>query len=247
MNDLNKIIFPLSEGVFTIGFDKKFIPFNTHSDKLEQRIAGSLLVEIQPFLLCINNEFIIIDTGLGHIMENGELQIIHNLRKINIQPTQISKVLLSHLHKDHAGGILNIDKQLTFPNATYYVYKKEFEYALQKAEASYQTESLQLLPQFLNINWLENNTIINDFITFELSGGHCPYHICYTINTPLGKLFYGGDEAPQIKQLKVRYKAKYDYNGELSMQLREKYAAQGKLENWTFLFYHDIKTPFAAL
>jgi len=42
-------VFPLSEGVFTIGHDKEFVPFNIDTDILTDRPIGSLLVEIQPF------------------------------------------------------------------------------------------------------------------------------------------------------------------------------------------------------
>ena len=44
-------IFPLSEGSFTIDQTKVFIPFDVRSDNLNERPRGSLLVEIQPFVL----------------------------------------------------------------------------------------------------------------------------------------------------------------------------------------------------
>ncbi len=52
----------------------------------------------------------------------------------NIKPGDVTKVLLSHLHKDHAGGISYKDKlghyHLAFENAKYYVQKSEFEFAM---------------------------------------------------------------------------------------------------------------------
>ena len=51
---MNANIIPLSEGVFTIGGDKIFVPFDESKDVLEDRPIGSLLVEIQPFLVQIN-------------------------------------------------------------------------------------------------------------------------------------------------------------------------------------------------
>jgi hypothetical protein len=47
--------------------------------------------------------------------------------------------------------------------------------------------------------------------------------------------------------MKSRFIAKYDYDGKLCMELRQKWWQQGQEEHWTFLFYHDIKTPFVAL
>jgi hypothetical protein len=43
--------------------------------------------------------------------------------------------------------------------------------------------------------------------------------------------------------MKVRYKTKYDYDPDKAMQLRREWWEQGNQEGWTFLFYHDIKSP----
>lgn len=47
--------------------------------------------------------------------------------------------------------------------------------------------------------------------------------------------------------MRIKYVAKYDYDGKKAMHLREQYAEQGKAEDWTFLFYHDVKTPVTKL
>ena len=47
--------------------------------------------------------------------------------------------------------------------------------------------------------------------------------------------------------MKIKYVAKYDYNGKKAMELREQCAEQGRKEGWNFLFYHDVKTPMAKL
>ena len=39
----------------------------------------------------------------------------------------------------------------------------------------------------------------------------------------------------------------YDYDGKKALAIRELYAAQGKKENWRFLFYHDVKSAIARL
>ena len=57
------------------------------------------------------------------------------------------------------------------------------------------------------------------------------------------RYFFGGDDAPQLQQMKTRYAAKYDYDGKKAMELRQKWWEEGEEEGWTFLFYHDIKTP----
>ena len=57
------------------------------------------------------------------------------------------------------------------------------------------------------------------------------------------KLFFGADVAPQLNQMKSKFIAKYDFDGKLCMELRQQWWQQAHEEHWTFLFYHDIKTP----
>lgn len=244
-------IFPLSEGVFTVGHDKKFVPFNLQADELNDRPTGSLLVEIQPFLVITSKDIIILDTGLGFKNNNGELQIHDNIRNLGYEPEQVTKVLLSHLHKDHAGGLVYTDEnglvKTTFPNATYYIYRPEADFALATGMPSYFIKDIEPLLVTQQVYWLDGeNGTIDGYIQFTHSGGHSPQHIVYLIDDG-DKIFFGGDEAPQLKQMKIKYVAKYDYNGKKAMQLREQYTALGKAEGWQFLFYHDVKSAVAKL
>lgn len=96
-------IIPLSEGSFTIDKSKLFIPFDADNDDLQARPMGSLLVEVQPFALVTSEDVLLLDTGLG-FEKNGVLQIHKNLMHNGINPSEVTKVFMTHLHKDHAGG-----------------------------------------------------------------------------------------------------------------------------------------------
>jgi glyoxylase-like metal-dependent hydrolase (beta-lactamase superfamily II) len=238
-------IIPLSEGSFTIDKTKVFVPFNSATDELNARPTGSLLVEVQPFAVITSKDVLLIDTGLGFSV-NDEMQIHANLKANNIQPEQVTKVLMSHLHKDHAGGVSNKDSQgnysVSFPNATYYVQKKEMEFAA--GSASFITEEFSVLNNTPNIVWLDGNGKIDDYISYELSSGHSPFHQVFWIEENGETIFFGGDEAPQLGQMKRKFVAKYDHDGKKAQELREKWWEEGNARGWTFLFYHDIKTPF---
>ena len=241
-------IIPLSEGAFTIDATKKFVPFDTANDNLQQRPSGSLLVEIQPFAVLTLKDIIVIDTGLGFSNDAGMMQIHQNLLDNGIGAMEVTKVLLSHLHKDHAGGIYKDDEIgkhqfLSFPNATYYVHKDEMEFALKKGAPSYQVTRFENLRNAGQVIFLEGDGKIDDYITYRLSGAHSPFHMVFWIEEEGQKIFYGGDVAPQLQQMKNRFIAKYDFDGRKSMELRQHWWKQGKEEKWTFLFYHDIKTP----
>ena len=237
-------IIALSEGAFTIDRTKRFIPFNLEEDDLQQRPKGSLLVEIQPFLVITSNDILLLDTGLGFTDSEGRLQIHQNLIKHGISPSDITKVLVSHLHKDHSGGLAYPNKKIAaFENATYYINKQEWDYALEKDSSSYAPENFKFLERSKNVEFIEGNGVIDHYIHYEVTGAHCPYHQVFKIIDGEEIIFFGADVAPQLHQMKSRFKAKYDFDGEKSMILRQQWWKEGEKENWTFLFYHDIKNP----
>lgn len=238
-------IIPLSEGAFTVDKTKQFIPFEKDKDALHQRSTGSLLVEIQPFVIITSKDILLLDAGLG-FETDGVLQLHKNLLANGIEPADVTKVLISHLHKDHAGGISFIKngiRELSFVNATYYINKKEFDFAFENTKSSYIPEDFSLLKNSRQLVLLDDAGAIDDYITYEITGAHSPFHQVFWIAENNEKIFFGGDVAPQLQQMKNRFSAKYDYDGKKSMELRQQWWKKGELEKWSFLFYHDIKTP----
>lgn len=239
-------IIPLSEGCFTIDQTKVFVPFDPAKDDLQSRSRGSLLVEIQPFLVVTEQDVILLDAGLGLTVQ-GVLQIYENLALHGFSPTDITKVLVSHLHRDHAGGLtFKADHDggyyLSFPQARYYISHDEMQSAL-RGGASYATEGLQFLEGHEQVVLLGEEGTIEGNITYARSGGHSPFHQVFWIVEKELTCFFGGDEAPQLKQLKTKFIAKYDHDGRKAMEWRKQWWEEGEKSGWTFLFYHDITTP----
>jgi glyoxylase-like metal-dependent hydrolase (beta-lactamase superfamily II) len=240
-------IIPLSEGSFTIDKTKLFVPFDEERDVLNERPVGSLLVEIQPFIIITSKDVLLLDTGLGFSdKEGGKMQLHTNLEKAGIRPEDVTKVLMSHLHKDHAGGISleNDHSQLSLRNATYYVQKRELDFALEKGLPSFipvEIEALKNSPRVILLDADEGT--IDDYISYQHTGAHSPHHQVFWIKENEEIFFFGGDDAPQLQQMKVRYKTKYDFNPDKAMQLRQQWWKEGNEKGWTFMFYHDIKTP----
>jgi glyoxylase-like metal-dependent hydrolase (beta-lactamase superfamily II) len=242
-------IIPLSEGVFTIDKSKIFVPFDIHKDELQERARGSLLVEVQPFVVITQKDILLLDTGLG-FMQQGEMQLHKNLKAQNINPDDVTKVLLSHLHKDHAGGVSYKDKlghyHLSLKNAKYYVQKAGYDFAMSAGFPSFMTEELSILEGNEQVVFLNaNEGFIDGYIHYKVTGAHSPHHQVFWIEEDGEKIFFGADDAPQIQQMKHRFVAKYDFDGKEAMELRRLWWQQGKQDNWTFLFYHDVKTPVA--
>jgi glyoxylase-like metal-dependent hydrolase (beta-lactamase superfamily II) len=240
-------IIPLSEGAFTIDRTKLFVPFDEEKDVLNQRPVGSLLVEIQPFVLVTGKDVILLDTGLGfHDRDGSEMQLHANLLRAGIDPAHITKVLMSHLHKDHAGGVSLEDdhSKLSLPNATYYLQKRELDFALQTGLPSFIPSELEALKNSPRVQLLHDDEgMIDGYIKYWRTGAHSPHHQVFWIMEGAETCFFGGDDAPQLQQMKVRYKTKYDYDPDRCMQLRQQWWKEGNEKSWTFLFYHDIKSP----
>jgi glyoxylase-like metal-dependent hydrolase (beta-lactamase superfamily II) len=239
-------IIPLSEGNFTIDQSKIFVPFDALNDNLQLRAPGSLLVEIQPFVVITSKDILLLDTGLG-FKRNGVLQLHQNLMDAGINPSEVTKVLISHLHKDHAGGAGIVregsEKDLSFPGATYYVQRKELAFAFEKGFPSYSTQELECLRNAPQVILLDGSGVIDGYIHYEITGAHAPFHQVFRIKENEETIFFGGDEAPQLQQMKHRFVAKYDFDGRKAMELRQKWWELGEKERWSFLFYHDVKNP----
>jgi glyoxylase-like metal-dependent hydrolase (beta-lactamase superfamily II) len=159
---------------------------------------------------------------------------------------------MSHLHKDHAGGVSKEDrlsslKELSFPNAKYYVQQREIDYAFEKGFPSYIPHELELLKESPQVVLLHDDMgTIDDYISYEVTGAHSPYHQVFRIKENDEIIFFGADDAPQLQQMKHRFVAKYDFDGRKAANLRSEWWSKGEQENWSFLFYHDIKTPIYA-
>ena len=239
-------IIPLSEGTFTIDKTKLFVPFDEDRDNMQQRSAGSLLVEVQPFVVVTSKDILLLDTGLG-FEKNGTLQLHQNLMDAGINPSEVTKVLMSHLHKDHAGAV-GIEREglggrLSLPNAKYYVQRSELAFSYEKGFPSFITEELECLQNNERVELLESEGTIDGYIHYQVTAAHSPHHQVFWIKENDETIFFGGDDAPQLHQMKHRFVAKYDYDGKKAMELRQGWWKKGEKEKWTFLFYHDVKNP----
>lgn len=239
-------IISLAEGNFTIDKSKLFIPFHPDEHDLQSRPTGSLLVEVQPFVVVTEKDVLLLDTGLG-FEKNGRLQLHANLEAVGISPSQVTKVLMTHLHKDHAGGLTNEDKlssryHLNFPDATHYIHEREMEFAFEKGFPSYIPAELEELRGSDKVVLLkEDSGFIDGYIEYRLTGAHSPFHQVFWIREEGETIFFGGDDAPQLQQMKHRFVAKYDHNGKLAAELRKQWWEEGREKGWRFLFYHDIR------
>jgi len=233
-------VLPLFEGSYSVAADKKFIPFDPRKDHAKDRPA-SLFIHIQPFLLVLDNQLVLCDTGLGYTNGQGNLILHENIRKAGYDPDDIELVLMSHLHFDHSGGMVHrqgSQLELSFPHATYVIQHGEWENAFTSPSSSYKTEIFEFLQRNAQLKFIEGSGRLNEQISYELTGAHTPYHQVFLIEEQADKAFFGGDVLPEPEELLRKFIAKYDYDGRKAMALREEFGTRAATENWNCLFYH---------
>lgn len=232
--------YSLFEGSFSVDASKKFVPFDPKVDDPKSR-PGSLFVHVHPFLIESSNGLILCDAGLGFRTENDELLIHHNIRKLGYEPEDVKYVLMSHLHKDHTGGLVDFKNgvgRIAFPEAEYVIQRGEWENAYASDSPSYRTEVFDVIQRSGNLNLVEGDGMVNYEIRYELNGGHTEFHQAFHIETGGEHFFFGGDVLPEPEELFKNFIAKYDFDGRASRDKRKEYWKQGAPEGWIYLFYH---------
>ncbi|MEX8546547.1 MAG: MBL fold metallo-hydrolase [Mucilaginibacter sp.] len=233
-------IYALGEGSFSVDSTKKFVPFNPLTNNPQDR-KGSIFIHVQPFLLKTEHDLILMDAGLGFKNPNGELMLHDNIRNAGFEPEEVTLVLMSHLHYDHTGGLVmerNGRMEPSFPDAEHVIQRGEWEFAFSGKSTSYRQPIFEVLQRSANITLVEGSGAFRNGVSYELTGGHTPFHQVFKIESAGKIYFFGGDVLPEPEQLIRRFAAKYDFDGRKSMELRERFGKQAAEENWICCFYH---------
>lgn len=229
----------LKDGDFWVDKNKKFTPL----DELES--PKDLKMAIQPFLIETESYLILLDAGLGR-HEKGSPVIHNNLIASGFNPSSITTILLSHLHKDHIAGLVNtqgIEWSLNFPHAKIYMQEREYLFAKsQNDNPSFDFDILNFITENGTIIWMnENKGSICSEISFEVTGGHTPFHQVFLIRDKESITFYGADNLPTAGYLKYPIAFKSDFDGKKAMEQRTEWEKLAKAEHWKILLYHDMK------
>ncbi|WP_426478613.1 MBL fold metallo-hydrolase [Chryseobacterium sp. CBSDS_008] len=234
-------IIPLKEGNFSASKTKDFTLLTEENfDNI-----GGIKMSVQPFLIITENDYIFLDAGIGWKNDSGKTVVSEILERENILPEQITKLLLSHLHKDHIEGAVKLTEngfEATFPKAQIYIQKRELDFAMEKkGNPSFDFGMLEKLIQLPNIIWMnEDEGEITDEISYEVVGGHTPFMQVFWIRENGETVFYGADDLPQASYIKYHLAYKSDFDGRKAMQLRLKWEKEAKENRWKVLLYHDL-------
>lgn len=235
-------IIPLKEGNFSTNKTKDFTLL---TEENIDTIKG-IRMSVTPFLVVTEKDSILLDAGIGWRNKEGKTVISEILEKENIHPDQITKVLLSHLHKDHIETTITRTEsgfKPAFPNAEIYIQKRELAFAMEnRGNYSFDFDTLEKLIELENIVWMdEDRGNITDEISFEVVGGHTPFMQVFWIKESNETVFYGADNLPQQSYLKYHLAYKSDFDGKRAMNLRIKWEKEAVENHWKVLLYHDLE------
>ena len=179
--------------------------FNGADEATMLKVAGTqpVLGAFNVFLIRRDKELILVDTGNGTLRPDRTGQLPLCLEEAKVAPAGIDKILITHLHGDHMGGLVKEGKPF-FPNAKVYLAKAEYDYWLND-DAMQQTPEnrrggfplargvLQVLEQNnLLVLFAPDEAITPGIASVDLPG-HTPGHTGFMLVSEGKKLFFTGD------------------------------------------------------
>lgn len=177
-----------------------------------------------------------------------EHQLLLSLQRLGLDEKDIHAIVLSHLHFDHAGGLLSSyqsheNTRLLFPNAKFYVGKEHWNYAQQphiREKASFIPHLHSLLKdsgRFVLIDGSHHSDL--PFVQFHLSYGHTIGLMVSEIELPSGPLIYGSDIVPGQAWLHLPTSMGYDRFAELIVDEKRKLLERLAAKHGYLFFSHD--------
>ncbi|MBL8744884.1 MAG: MBL fold metallo-hydrolase [Phycisphaerae bacterium] len=228
--------------------------------------ANRMPLQTNSLLLESTGRLVLVEVGIGDKMSPKEHQmyaqeltpagrprtILDALHEINARPEDISAVICTHLHFDHAGGLTRLGTDndparpvLTFPNAEIISQAREWDDAL----AGRSTMNKTYLPNHLNpevrerIRLVEGEREVLPGITVIPVPGHTWGQQVIKIETPRGPVVFCNDVMPTALHAPPTTNHAYDVEPYTSILERAKLFARAASEKWTLVLDHEPNHP----
>lgn len=241
--------YPLYEGTFSVGLDKKF----NRIDRDDPPAKGALKLSLNPFLITGEERNYLFDAGIGDFGEDTSTDRIKSkLADLGLTEYDITDIFASHLHYDHIGGLAGRHNgfwELTFPEARLWVSGKEWE-KMMNLENYYDDEKTEFI-HFLNakadLHFLKEEDQPYPEIKVEKIGGHTEYSQLLLFNNGRKKYLMAGDVLATRGEVNRKFAAKYDFDAKQSMKKRTELTRKAYEEDYVIMGYHDSHYPLFRL
>jgi glyoxylase-like metal-dependent hydrolase (beta-lactamase superfamily II) len=214
----------------------------------------------RALLVITEKEKLLFETGIGAYMEPRYRErygvdepghvLLESLAQKGISPADITRIFCSHLHFDHAGGLLSAwqagrEPELLFPNAKFYVGEEAWERATHphpRDRASFIPQLQQLLEQSRRLVLVKKNdalTIDELELHFFRSDGHTPGLLCSDLRYGKDRLVYASDLIPGRSWVHMPISMGYDRFPELLIDEKKVLLTSLAEENAWIFYVHD--------
>ena len=171
-----------------------------------------------------------------------------------VNANEISIVINTHLHFDHAGGNTKLDQSGTpapsFPNARHFISRAEYEHAEAPSErdrASYLADNWQPLKASGQMELKDANYEVMPGLRMETYAGHNRSMQCWRLDRGGQTLFGFADLVPTRAHVPFAWIMGYDLYPVETLEAKKRLLPQAAREGWVCLFYHDPDQPLCHL
>lgn len=226
--------------------------------------ARCLLIEMP-------DELVLIETGLGNKSDAKAIEIYGidslpqdpatgvdrvqaGVRAAGFSPEDVTTVINTHLHFDHAGGNTYHDPegrlQVSFPRARHVVQRGEWEYAHntnERTRASYLKHDFDPVHDAGRMAFLDGEVEVIPGISVLLTPGHTPHHQSVVIRSGGEVVCYLGDVVPTMAHLPLPWIMGYDVEPLVTLESKRRILGLALDEGWLLVSTHDPVTPWGYL
>jgi len=183
--------------------------------------------------------------------------LLDNLAAVGVQPEDIDVVVLSHLHFDHAGGLLsawaeNTEYSLVFPQASYVVGADAWD----RAESPHPRDRASFIPELqpllaatgrLEIVQGDRSDTLGEGYHLHYSHGHTPGLMLTEIPSVDGPILFCGDLIPGVPWVHLPITMGYDRYPELLIDEKQRLLSDLLSRNGRLFFTHDSAVALGRL
>ena len=197
---------------------------------------------------------VLVETGIGERMDEHHREqrgvtgkpILPSLSDAGIEPESIDLIAVSHLHFDHAGGLLTSDGRNAFPRARVVAQRDEWEFALgtnPRLQASYEQEDLRLVEPWASSQSAQGDEEVLPGVSVVLTGGHSGGHQAVVVRGTNETVGFFGDLCMRPWSANPRWVPSFDDFPLTSVEVKASLFKQAAEENWTVVLSHEPLKP----
>ncbi len=228
--------------------------WNKHYPSDEENLCSWALRSI---LVDTGEQKILVDSGYGdkqsekffsHVHLHGGLGIDGALAKYGYTRHDITDMVLTHLHADHCGGGVqyNLDRtgfELTFPNATYWVSRQQWESAMNpnKREAeAFLSENILPMMESGQLKLVGKDQTLYPGFDVRIYNGHTAGQLIPFIQYAGKTVVFMGDLIPSTVHIPLAWNMSYDVQPLETLKEKEEFLEEALKNDYILFFEHDV-------